>query len=185
MLFTSSENSAVGPLDHFGQKFPFRHFGGMEFRVAAHVFDADRHFEKILRFANVGGGRFTGCRKSVGHREQDHACSGHPHSPSRDDRSATGVLVRFTSRLNFFKCSRVKPVGRAEIHGHAVLHDAILLENLVEHFERTAAVDHEIFRDDLKPVDDRFFLQDVPVMRHAQADANAVFGEIVKWICRQ
>ena len=78
----------------------------------------------------------------------------------------------------------VQSVGRAEIHRHAMLHDAILLENRIEHFERAAAIDHEIFRDDLEPIDDRFLRENVPVMRHAQPDADAVFGEIVEGICR-
>ena len=78
----------------------------------------------------------------------------------------------------------IQPIGRAEIHGHSVLHDAVLLENLIEHFERPAAVDHEIFRDDFEPIDDRFLFQDVTVMRHAQADADAVVVEIIKRIRR-
>ena len=77
----------------------------------------------------------------------------------------------------------VKLVGRAEIHRDAVLDDAVLFENRVEHFERPAAVHHEILGDDLKPIDDRFFRENVPVMRHAQADADAVFGETIESIC--
>ena len=65
-----------------------------------------------------------------------------------------------------------------------MLHDAVLLENLIEHLERPAAIDHEIFRDDLEPIDDRFLREDVPVMRNAQADADAVIGEIIEWIRR-
>ena len=42
-----------------------------------------------------------------------------------------------------------------------MLHHAVLLENLVEHVQRAAAIDHEIFGDDLEPVDDRLLLQDV------------------------
>ena len=78
----------------------------------------------------------------------------------------------------------VELIGRAEIHRDAVLDDPILFENLVEHFERPAAIDHEILGDDLKPIDDRLFLENMPVMWHAQADPNAVFGEAVEAICR-
>ena len=43
--------------------------------------------------------------------------------------------------------------------------------------QRTAAIDHEVFGDDLKPVHDRLLLEDVLVVRNAQSDADAVFGE--------
>ena len=75
-------------------------------------------------------------------------------------------------------------IGRAKIHRYAMLHDAILFENLIEHFERPAPIDHEVFRDDLEPIDDRFFLEDVAVMRHAQANADAVIVKIIEAICR-
>ena len=73
-------------------------------------------------------------------------------------------------------------VRRAEVHGDAVLHDAVLLEDLVEHFERAAAIDHEVFGDDLEPIDDRFLFEDVPVVRNAQADADAEIGVAVERI---
>jgi len=63
------QNPAVGSLDHFGEKFPFRHFRGVKFRVAAHILDANRHLEKITRLANIGRGGF-GSGKGVRHREQ-------------------------------------------------------------------------------------------------------------------
>ena len=74
----------------------------------------------------------------------------------------------------------IRPVGVAEVHRDAVLHDAVLLEDLVEHMERAARIDHVVFRDDLEPIHDRLLLQDVLVVRHAQADADAVVGEGVE-----
>ena len=65
-----------------------------------------------------------------------------------------------------------------------MLDHAVLLENRIEHFERPAAIDHEIFRDDLEPIDHRFLRENVLVMRHAQADADSVFGEIIEGIGR-
>jgi hypothetical protein len=58
-----------------------------------------------------------------------------------------------------------------------VLHDAVLFKDLVEHFQRAPAVAHEIFRNDFKPIHRRLLGQNVVVMRHAQADADAVIGE--------
>jgi hypothetical protein len=78
----------------------------------------------------------------------------------------------------------IQPVGGPEIHRHPMLDDTVLLENLVEHFERPATVDHEIFGNDLKPVHDRFLFQDVSVMRHTQADADTVLGKTIERICR-
>jgi hypothetical protein len=51
----------------------------------------------------------------------------------------------------------VQPIGGAEIHRHAVLHDFVLLENLVEHLERATGVAHVVFGDDLEPVAGRLF----------------------------
>ncbi len=104
--------------------------------------------------------------------------------PNKDDRSARAYsFLTPDGRFHFLQvCFATESVDRAKIHRHAVLHDAILLENLVEHFERTSAINHEIFRDDLKPIDDRLLFQDVAVMRHAQADSDAVVVEILKWI---
>ena len=53
-----------------------------------------------------------------------------------------------------------------------MLHDAVLLENLVEHVQRAAAIDHEVLGDDFEPVDDRLLFEDVLVVRDAQADAR-------------
>src|SRR5260221_1675246 len=78
----------------------------------------------------------------------------------------------------------VEFVSRTEIHRYAVLDDAVLFKDGIEHFERPASVDHEILRDDLKPIDDRLFRENVPVMWHAQADPNAAFCESVEGICR-
>src|SRR4029077_5405170 len=65
-----------------------------------------------------------------------------------------------------------------------MLHYVVLLENLIEHFERTSAIYHEIFRDDLKPIDHRLVPENVPVMGHTQAEADAVLGKVVELIGR-
>jgi hypothetical protein len=65
-----------------------------------------------------------------------------------------------------------------------MLHYAVLLEDRIEHFERAAAIDHEILRDDLEPIDHRFLRENVPVMRHAQANADSILGKIIERICR-
>ena len=55
-----------------------------------------------------------------------------------------------------------------------MLHNAILLENLIEHGQRTAGIDHEILRDDLEPVDDRLARKNMLIMRNPKADSDAV-----------
>src|ERR1041384_7282859 len=65
-----------------------------------------------------------------------------------------------------------------------MLDDAVLLQDLIEHFERTPAINHEILRNDLEPIDHRFLRQNVPVMRHPQTNADSVVGEVVEGICR-
>ena len=79
----------------------------------------------------------------------------------------------------------VERIGRTEVHRHAMLDDAVLFEQKVERLQRLPAIDHEILRDDLEPVDDRFLIEDVLVVWDAQPDADAVVGESVEWIGRQ
>jgi hypothetical protein len=50
--------------------------------------------------------------------------------------------------------------------------------------ERPSTVDHVIFRDDFKPVDDWLLFKNVLVVRNAQADSDSIFGESVEAICR-
>src|SRR5215471_1974563 len=64
-----------------------------------------------------------------------------------------------------------------------MLDNAILLKNGIQHFKRTAAVDHEIFRNDFKPVDYRLVRQDMPVVGNAKTNTNPVVGETVERIC--
>ena len=78
----------------------------------------------------------------------------------------------------------IELLRRSEIHGDAVLHHAVPFEDPVEHRQRPAAVDHEIFRNDLEPVDHRLVLEDMLVMRNSQANTDSVFGEAIEWIGR-
>src|SRR6266568_4732523 len=79
----------------------------------------------------------------------------------------------------------INPVRRTEVHGNTVLNDAILLQDLIEDAQRTAAVDHEIFRKNLEPVHDRFSREDMMVVRGTQANSNAVVRESIKAISGQ
>src|SRR5258708_40139066 len=76
----------------------------------------------------------------------------------------------------------VDSVRRAEIHGDAVLHHAVLIENPIENAEGPSAADHKIFRNDFKPVHHRFARQDMVVVRRAQPDADAVVRESIETI---
>ena len=63
-----------------------------------------------------------------------------------------------------------------------MLNDAVLLEDLVENAQRTPGVAHVILRNNLEPIHNGFFTQDVAVMRHTQANADAVSGLVVESI---
>ena len=67
-----------------------------------------------------------------------------------------------------------------KIHGDAVLHDFVLLENLIEDLHGASAIDHKILRNNFEPIDDWLALQDVLVVGRAQTDADAIFGEIIE-----
>ena len=85
--------------------------------------------------------------------------------------------------LQSFEMLAIQSIGGAEIHRHAMLNHFVLFENFVEHFQGSTAVAHVIFADDLEPVARRLVVQDVTVMRHAQADADAKVGECIEAIC--
>src|SRR6185437_1664106 len=73
---------------------------------------------------------------------------------------------------------------RTEIHRHAVLHDFVLFQNLIEDLQRAPAIDHEIFRNDLEPIDHRFTAQDVIVVRRAQPNPDPILRKSIKPIRR-
>ncbi len=65
-----------------------------------------------------------------------------------------------------------------------MLNHAILFENVIEHRQRTAAIDHVVFGDNLEPIHHRFLFENVPVVRNPQADSYSVFGksiETIRW----
>src|SRR5260370_1862670 len=78
------------------------------------------------------------------------------------------------------------PVQRlcgAEVHGDSMLDDAILLKDLVEHLEGATSVDHIVFGDDLKPVDDGLPGKDMFIVRDAKTDSHPVVGKSIEAIC--
>ena len=76
----------------------------------------------------------------------------------------------------------VNPVRGAEVHGNTVLNNAILIEDSIEDVQGPAAVDHEIFGNNFKPVDDRFTREDVVVVRGAQTNSDPVVRECIEAI---
>jgi hypothetical protein len=94
---------------------------------------------------------------------------GKPRSPGQFDEGLQPSQVIAVQRL-----------GRAEVHRHPVLHDAIPFEDLIEVRQCSPAADHKVFRDDFKPVNDRFAAEDVVVVGDAQPDADTVVLKVVK-----
>src|SRR5229473_5574798 len=98
-----------------------------------------------------------------------------------------GEPGRLRALDQFLQSSQVLAVGllrRTEIHGHAVLHYFVLLQDLIEDVQRPAAIDHEILGNNLEPVAHGLARQNVVVVRRAQANPYAVFGKSVKAIRR-
>ena len=93
-----------------------------------------------------------------------------------------GVLVRFTRDFQPLQVLAVQRLGGTEIHRNAVLHHPVPLENLVEDLQRAAAIHHEVFGDDLEPIDDRLLAEDVLVVGNAQADAYTIVRVSVETI---
>jgi hypothetical protein len=67
---------------------------------------------------------------------------------------------------------------------NAMLNDSILIENLIEDLQRSATVDHVVFRNDLKPIHHRLLRQDVIVVPHSQTNSHAVVGISIETIGR-
>jgi len=70
-----------------------------------------------------------------------------------------------------------------KVHGNAMLYDSIALKNLIENMKCPPAIDHVVLGDNLEPVHNRLFSENVLVMRHAKAYANSEICESIEGIC--
>ena len=166
------KNAAISALDDFIQELPFGHLRAGEGGVGTNVFDGDRDFEVVLNVANTLDGALDSFPR-IRQRKQVVRVGSIDRTPAQVVAQPRSVCPAD----ELLQAAQVFGIGcghRAEVHGYAMLHDAILLQNLIEDRERAARIDHEILRDDLEPVDDRLARKDVPVMRNTQTDADAV-----------
>ena len=166
------ENAAVGALGNFGDKFPLGHLGAGEGGVGADVFDGDGDFEEVLHHADALDGALDGF-PGVGEGQQVVGIGSIDGAPA-EMVAEPGGSGAADERL---EAAKVLGIGRGdgtEVHGDAVLDDAVLLKDLIEDGERAAGIDHEIFRDDFEPVDDGLAREDVLIVRNAEADSDAV-----------
>src|SRR5271169_1392218 len=65
-----------------------------------------------------------------------------------------------------------------------MLHNFVLFKNLIEDVQRPSTVDHEIFGEDLKPVDNGFARKNMLVMWSAEPNSNPVICKPIKAISR-
>src|SRR6266404_6101946 len=172
------QDAAVGAFHDFVQKFPFGHFGNVEFGVAADVFDGDRDFQIVAHIANFLGSFFRGFKR-IRHGQQVVSVTAVDASPAQVVGNP-GSLGALDQLFQFFQVLAVDSVRRAEVHGDAVLHDAILIENLIENAQGPSAADHKILGNDFEPVHNRFAGQDMVVVRGAQTDPDAVVRESIE-----
>ena len=125
------QDAAVGALDDLGEEFPLGHLGDVELGVAADVFDADRDLEVVAHLADVLRGALRRGER-VGHRQQVVRVAAVDAAPA-EVVGEPGRLGALDERLQPREMLAVGPVGGAEVHRDAVLDDAVLLEDLVEH----------------------------------------------------
>jgi hypothetical protein len=174
------KDAAIGALDDFVEKLPLGHLGGMKLDVAADVFDGDGDANSVANFANIASGPFDSF-PSVGHGKEIVGEASIDAAPA-EVIAQPGGSGAFDQSLELAEVVAIGAGGVAEVHGDAVLNDPILFEDLVKDVERPATVDHVVFRNDLEPIDARLLLQNMLVMRDAETDADAVFGEGVKTV---
>src|SRR5450631_750982 len=165
-------------MDDLVQKLPLCHLGLVELRIAAHVLDRDGDLEEVLYLPNpLCGGMH--CFEGIRQRKQIVGVASVYASPAQVVREpgSSGPPGELLETLKVFAIGRLR---RTKIHGNAVLNDPILFANLVEDLERAAAIDHIVFRNDLKPIDNRLFGEDVIVMWDPQPDTDTVIGKGIK-----
>ena len=90
----------------------------------------------------------------------------------------------FDQALQLLEMFAVKLVRRAKVDGNSVLDDPVLFQDRIEDFKRAPTIDHEVLGDDFEPIDDRFLLENMPVVRHPQPDSDSVIRVAVKKVCR-
>lgn len=174
------QDAAVGGFDDFIEELPLGHLGLVKLGVAADVFDGDGDLEEVLDLANAGG-RGLDRFESVGHREEVVGVTSVDAAPAEviGEPGSFGAAGEGLEALEVFA---VGGLGGAEVHGDAVLDDAVAFKDLIEDLESATAVDHVVFGDDFEPVDDGLFGEDVVVVRDAKADPYAVVAETVEAI---
>ena len=102
------------------------------------------------------------------------------------DASPAEVIAeprRLRSAYQLLQSPQMLWIGRrhgAEVHRYTVLHHSVLVENLIEHVQGAAGIDHEIFGDDFEPVHYRFTRKDVPIMGNTQTNSYAMTAECIK-----
>src|SRR5271156_4459227 len=152
----------------------------MEFGVAADIFHADGHLNKVTHPTNIAG-RFLGYSPRIGHRQEIMGVAAVDAAPAKVI-GEPGRLGAFYQGFELFEMLAVRAVSGAEIHRDAVLDHSVLFEDLIKHLQRSSTVAHEIFGDNLKPIDYGLLFQNVPAVRHAKTNADAVIGEIIEGI---
>jgi len=166
------EDSAIGALYYFGEELPLGHLRAGEGGVTADVFDGDGDFKEVLYHADAFYGSLDGL-PCVWEREQVVGVGAVDAAPAEVVAEPRG----FGAADEGFEAAEMLGVGRcdgAEVHGDAMLDDAVLLEDSIERGEGAAGIDHEVFGDDLEPVHDRLAGEDVLVVRNPEADSDAV-----------
>jgi hypothetical protein len=78
----------------------------------------------------------------------------------------------------------VQRLSGPKVHRDPMLDDTVALKNFIQYLKSSATLNHIVFGDDLKPVHDRLFREDVSVMRYPQAYAYAIVGVPIEPVCR-
>src|ERR1700719_1053313 len=71
----------------------------------------------------------------------------------------------------------------AKVHGDTMLDDSITLKNLIENLQGSPTIDHVVLGDDLEPIHNRLFGENMLVMRHAKTYPNSEVCESIESIC--
>src|SRR6266446_2151257 len=154
----------------------------MVFGITADVLDCNGDFEKVSDVADLLS-RQLGGFKCIWHGKEIVGVASVYAAPAE----VVGEPRSIRTLHQLLQPPEVFAVGllsRAEIHRDAVLHDFVLVEDPIQDVQRPPAIDHEILRDNLKPVDNGLARKNMVVVRSTQANPYSVICKPIKAISR-
>src|SRR5258707_4401686 len=175
------EDAAIRQFHHFGKKLPLRHLRNVEFGITAYVLHSNRYLKKVPHFTNFLCGE-AGSLEGIGHGQQVVTVGPIDAAPAQMV-SQPRCLCAPDQRLQSPPMLAIWWLMGTKVHRNTMLDDLIALKNLIKNMQRSSTIDHVVLGDDLEPIHNRLFRENVLVMRHTKTYPNSKVCESVESIC--